>query len=357
MNEVGLFVSTDGSGNISTIKEYTNWDFWNAIVPGSFGGASHTDLLFYERFFGEGRFVSIDGSGNISTIKDYKDWDKDWDLIVPGNFGGAGHTDLLLYKRSGGEGLFVSTDGSGNISTIKDNKDWDRTWNMVIPGNYGNSGGFTGLLLYSLTPKHPKSPANLKVTSVAVGKIDVAWTDQSNNEDGFRVRFRGKGEGLGDHIGTTTVDRNSVTASLTDLRNEYEYTISVVAFNSSGESQSSNEVHATTPPGGDGGGSPGSPFITAGLEPSFDPVIKEKLRIRGQGFQPAESVSLRITMKFGDHNPFTESQATTADALGLIDFIFTQVGGLCSPPEVRIITVQATGLSSAKNSNVAQTGC
>jgi hypothetical protein len=144
----GLFVSTDGAGNIPTIKQHTNWDRdWDLIIPGNFGGDAHTDLLFYKRSVGLGLFVSTDGAGNIPTIKQHTDWDRDWDLIIPGNFGGDAHTDLLFYKRSVGLGLFVSTDGAGNIPTIKQHTDWDRDWDLIIPGSFGGSG-FTGLLFY-----------------------------------------------------------------------------------------------------------------------------------------------------------------------------------------------------------------
>jgi hypothetical protein len=47
---------------------------------------------------GESLFVSTDGSGNISEIRRHTDWDRDWSLIIPGNFGGRGFTDLLFYK-------------------------------------------------------------------------------------------------------------------------------------------------------------------------------------------------------------------------------------------------------------------
>jgi murein tripeptide amidase MpaA len=144
----GLFVSTDGSGKTSTIKQYTDWDRdWDLIIPGNFGGGGHTDLLFYKRSIGEGLFVSTYRSGETSTIKRYTNWDRDWDLIIPGNFGGGGHTDLLFYKRSVGEGLFVNTYGSGETSTINQYTNWDRDWDMIIPGNFGG-GGHTGLLFY-----------------------------------------------------------------------------------------------------------------------------------------------------------------------------------------------------------------
>ncbi|HRI39916.1 MAG TPA: hypothetical protein PLO50_15275, partial [Nitrospira sp.] len=144
----GWFVSTDGNGNISTIKSHKDWDLnWDLIVPGEFGGDSHTDLLLYSRSTGVGLFVTTDGSGNIATIRQHTDWDKTWDLIIPGQFGGDGHTDLVLYKRSTGEGLFVTTDGSGNIATINQHTDWYKSWDMIIPGDYGGAG-HVDLLFY-----------------------------------------------------------------------------------------------------------------------------------------------------------------------------------------------------------------
>jgi hypothetical protein len=145
---VGLFISSDGNGNIPPLKQHKDWDLdWSQIVPGNFGGDSHTDLLFYKRRTGEALFASTDGNGNISTIKQYTDWDKNWDLIIPGNFGGDTHTDLLLYKRSTGEALFMSPDGNGNLTTINQYTNWDKNWDLIIPGNF-DGDSYTDLLLY-----------------------------------------------------------------------------------------------------------------------------------------------------------------------------------------------------------------
>jgi hypothetical protein len=65
----GLFISTDGNGNISTIKQHTDWDQWYAIVPGNFSGSGYTDLLFYRYGTGLALFASTDGIGNIPPIK------------------------------------------------------------------------------------------------------------------------------------------------------------------------------------------------------------------------------------------------------------------------------------------------
>ena len=90
-------------------------------------------------------------------------------------------------------------------------------------------------------------PTGLQVTNVADRKISVFWNHQSSSKAGFRIRFRGKGAGFSDHTRTKSVHRTEKSATLDGLRSNYEYTISVAAFNAAGESQRSNEVRATTP--------------------------------------------------------------------------------------------------------------
>lgn len=96
----GEFYTTDGSGNISLLKSHTGWwrSSWKQIVPGTFGGNTYTDLLFYDATTGEGEFYTTDGSGNISDLKKLSGWRKTWKQIIPGNFGGSDYTDLLFYK-------------------------------------------------------------------------------------------------------------------------------------------------------------------------------------------------------------------------------------------------------------------
>jgi hypothetical protein len=46
-----------------------------------------------------GLLATTDGNGNITDLRQHTDWDHNWDLIVPGNFGGSGFTDLLFYRH------------------------------------------------------------------------------------------------------------------------------------------------------------------------------------------------------------------------------------------------------------------
>jgi hypothetical protein len=299
---IGLLASTDGAGNISTMKRHNNLDKkWLRIVPGDFGGDGHTDLLFYALQEGIGLFAATDGNGNISTIKQHTDWDKYW-TIAPGRFGGVGYTDLLFYNPLLGTSLFAATDGQGNISTIKEYTGWEKNWQKIVPGYFGGSGltdllflrdrralfvstygfgntsliklipdtgidshivapgnflffpasrfstefvvnAFTDLLFYSARP--PLKPTDLRISRITADRVDLAWTDNSNDEDGFRIRFTGEREGKY-HTGSKSVPANSVGLSL-KVRGKYEYGINVAAFNRAGESGKSNLVVAKIP--------------------------------------------------------------------------------------------------------------
>jgi hypothetical protein len=98
----------------------------------------------------------------------------------------------------------------------------------------------------------PNAPTQLQVLSVPPGLPDVGllWHDNSDNEDGFRVRFRGKRTGFADHDGAMTVEAGGIETHQTrlgGLRSGFEYAIMVAAFNTAGESSPSNEVKVTIP--------------------------------------------------------------------------------------------------------------
>ena len=250
---IGLFAAIDRNGNISTIKQHADWDQYWTIVPGIFDGLGYTGLLFYNPLLGTSLFAATDGQGNISTIKEYTGWEKNWRQIVPGYFGGSGYTDLLFLRDR--RALFVSTDLSGNTSIIKLIPDTGIDSHIVIPGYFlsypasrlsaepGSVMAFTDLLFYSVRP--PLKPTDLRIERVTAERVDLAWTDNSNDEDGFRIRFTGEREGKY-HTGSKSAPANSVGLSL-KVRSKYEYGINVAAFNPAGESGKSNVVIAKIP--------------------------------------------------------------------------------------------------------------
>ncbi len=91
------------------------------------------------------------------------------------------------------------------------------------------------------------SPSELTARAVSFSRVDLSWQDNSNNEDGFRIR-RIRLDGSSLFTDTLGVARNETAYSDTSLQPGTKYLYSVWAFNSEGESPLSNPAEVTTPP-------------------------------------------------------------------------------------------------------------
>jgi Fibronectin type III domain len=101
--------------------------------------------------------------------------------------------------------------------------------------------------VYRASSQPPKPPTNLRVTDVTAHAVSVSWTDDADDQDGFRVSFRGKRQGHPDDPSRTiSLGRAARSASLTNLLSGYDYSIWLVAFDDVGQSADSNHVLATT---------------------------------------------------------------------------------------------------------------
>ena len=85
----------------------------------------------------------------------------------------------------------------------------------------------SGLKIIHLTRCKPEAPTELRVELTAAGRIDLRWVDNSDNERGFYIRFRGKRAGFADHTDTSQSNSGQAYTSLTDLRSGFTYTISL----------------------------------------------------------------------------------------------------------------------------------
>ena len=95
-----------------------------------------------------------------------------------------------------------------------------------------------------MTP--PAAPNNLTASAVSVSQIDLAWADNADNEDGFKIE-RCTGTGCTDFVQITSVNSNVTTHSDTGLTAGTTYCYRVRAFNAGGDSDYSNGACATTP--------------------------------------------------------------------------------------------------------------
>jgi Domain of unknown function (DUF1929)/Glyoxal oxidase N-terminus/Fibronectin type III domain len=91
----------------------------------------------------------------------------------------------------------------------------------------------------------PEGPTNLTAAAVSRSQINLAWTDNSNNETGFKVYRRKNGRSFRQ---IATVGANVSTYSDTGLHRSTTYTYRVRAYNGGGNSDYSNIASATTAP-------------------------------------------------------------------------------------------------------------
>lgn len=93
-------------------------------------------------------------------------------------------------------------------------------------------------------PLPPAAPTALNATAVSGSQINLAWTDNANNEDEF-VISRATASG-GPYTAIATVGANVTSYNNTGLTAATTYYYVVYAQNVGGESDSSNEASATT---------------------------------------------------------------------------------------------------------------
>ncbi|MBL7851202.1 MAG: fibronectin type III domain-containing protein [Cyclobacteriaceae bacterium] len=90
----------------------------------------------------------------------------------------------------------------------------------------------------------PTAPANLTATAVSSSQINLAWTDNSSNEQGFKIE-RAPG-GTTTFAEITTVGAGITSYSNTGLTASTSYSYRVRAYNTAGNSGYTNTATATT---------------------------------------------------------------------------------------------------------------
>ncbi|HQR38064.1 MAG TPA: M36 family metallopeptidase [Blastocatellia bacterium] len=108
----------------------------------------------------------------------------------------------------------------------------------------------------------PAAPSGLTATATSSSQINLAWTDNANNETGFKIE-RKTGSG-GTYAQIATVGAGVTTYSNTGLTASTAYYYRVRATNATGDSAYSNEANATTQAGGGGCSSSTTPITVGG---------------------------------------------------------------------------------------------
>jgi hypothetical protein len=118
--------------------------------------------------------------------------------------------------------------------------------NLQLLVGLQQTGSFVYLLnSAALTAANPPAaPSALTATAVSTSQINLAWTDNSSNETGFKIE-RKTGAG-GTYAEIATVGANITSYNNTSLSSNTQYYYRVRATNASGDSAYTAEANATT---------------------------------------------------------------------------------------------------------------
>jgi hypothetical protein len=117
---------------------------------------------------------------------------------------------------------------------------------------YGPSGdsGYSNTASATTLAGVPAAPSSLSATAISSSQIDLAWTDNSGNETGFKVERNAAG---GAWAEVATPAANSIACTDPGLAPSTSYSYRIRAYNASGNSAYSNTAAASTPAGGASG--------------------------------------------------------------------------------------------------------
>jgi titin len=159
-------------------------------------------------------------------------------------------TGFKIERKIGAAGTYVqiATVGANetsfsNISGLSQNT---THYYRVRAYNANGHSAFSNEASATTIPSSPSPPNNLTATAASNARIDLAWTDNSNNEDGFKIEI--KAGAFGTYAEIATVGANVTSYSSVGLVANTQYYYRVRAFNGLGSSSYSNQAIATTLP-------------------------------------------------------------------------------------------------------------
>ena len=249
--------ATDPSGGVYTARGngHAGWSPWQSVSDGRTKPGTPVCAVGAFQLF-----LSDPGGGIYAATHLQGGW-SGWESVSAG-VTAPGTPVCAVAVDNGVFRLFIS-DPAGEVFTAAGDH-WNgwSPWRTVSQGTahpgtqvaaVRDSDGFFAVFasdpaggIYTVTNRAaPTAPRNLRVLSVAGTSVTLAWDDTSDDEDGFRISYHGRRPGSGDEQGTQDVNANTTSATLSELLFDWDYTITVAAFNAAGSSSESNAVQVT----------------------------------------------------------------------------------------------------------------
>jgi len=159
------------------------------------------------------------------------------------SFNGSNSTDadgtIASYSWDFGD----SATATGATTSHTYNAAGSYTARLTVTDNDG--AGSSATVVITVTAPVPPAPSSLTVTAASASQLNLAWTDNASNEDGFKIE-RCTGNNCTNFTQIATVGANVRSYSNTGLSKNTVYTYRVRAYNSFGNSGYSNSAAART---------------------------------------------------------------------------------------------------------------
>ncbi|HEV7783540.1 MAG TPA: polysaccharide lyase family 7 protein [Chitinophagaceae bacterium] len=255
---------TIGAKNGSTVLNSQGGTFsaWTKVTV-SFNSGSATSIIVYGAYnAGTGRFddfileetssvpppaapsgLSATATGTTSINLTWVDNSTD-------------ETGFKLERKTGSGGTYAEIAGSiaANTTTFNNTGLTASTTYFYRIRSYNASGNSTYSSEVSATTSStppPAAPSGLTAIAAGTSVINLAWSDNSNNETGFKLeRKTGSGGTYSEIAGS--IAAGAVSFSNTGLTANTTYFYRIRSYNASGNSTYSNEASATTSSSGGG---------------------------------------------------------------------------------------------------------
>ena len=244
-----LFVAAAGNGNI--IGQPINNDT-TASYPSNYNTTVGTSNLAGAAYDAVIAVTSLTSTGAKSSWANYGKTTVDlgapgsgvYSTTPNGTYSSFSGTSMATPHVTGAAALYAAMNPGSSAAAIRTAILAKTTFTSSLSGITVTNGRLN-IGNFLPPPSPPSAPSNLTAGAVSPPQIDLAWTDNSTNEDGFSVE-RCTGAGCGDFVQIGSVGPNVTAFSNPGLAANTTYRYRVRAFNAGGNSDYSLEAEATT---------------------------------------------------------------------------------------------------------------
>ncbi|MFN7946861.1 MAG: S8 family serine peptidase [Blastocatellia bacterium] len=271
-----LFCAAAGNGNLIGVGQNNDT---RANYPSNYNTTQGTSTETAASYDGVIAVASITSSGARSSFSNYGKTTVDLGApgsgiysTTPGNtYSSFSGTSMATPHVTGATALYKSVNPGATASDIKNailnsaiNTPTSSLNNITVTNGRLNIGYLLGGP--PPPPDPPAAPSALSATAASSSQINLAWTDNANNEDGFKIeRCQGAGceSNPANFAQIATVGANVTSYQNTGLSASTSYSYRVRANNTAGDSDYSNTASATTQSAGSAPADPSNLRTTA----------------------------------------------------------------------------------------------